>query len=115
MQKRPLVLLVLRHENVALQALTNLRFLTTDNDQILAYCKTSHDGTNTILVVVNLDPLHPHHGTVVVPTEAIGVTPGSSYNVLDLVTDEGFAWGERNYVRLDPQVQPVHILRVETE
>ena len=33
--------------------------------------------------------------------------------VTDLLTGASYNWGERNYVRLDPAVQPAHILRVE--
>jgi hypothetical protein len=34
--------------------------------------------------------------------------------VHDLMTDERFTWrGNANWVRLDPNVQPAHILRIE--
>jgi starch synthase (maltosyl-transferring) len=62
---------------------------------------------------VNLDPMHPHHCTAFVPADAVGVAPGQSYRVVDLLTGSPYTWSERNYVRLDPLVEPAHILRVE--
>ncbi len=51
--------------------------------------------------------------TVAVPPEEIGVAPGEIYQVTDLLTGAVYTWGERNYVRLDPNIEPAHILRVE--
>jgi len=106
-----------RQENPALQQLANLRFLETDNDQLLAYAKTSADRSNVILVVVNLDPSHAHHGTVCLSPEAIGMTSegvAAGFEVEDLLTGDRYTWFERNYVRLDPQVTaPAHVFRVE--
>ena len=69
---------------------------------------------NVILVAVNLDPLHPHYCTVVVPPEVVGVAAGETYGVTDLLTSVHRGPGrDRNYVRLDPAVEPAHILRVD--
>ncbi len=103
----------IRRENPALQEFLNLRFLNTDNEQILFFSKTSQENRNALLVAVNLDPLHPNHCTVTVPPDAIGVAPGQSYRVTDLLTGASYTWAEHNYVRLDPAVEPAHILRVE--
>ncbi|MBI3091028.1 MAG: alpha-1,4-glucan--maltose-1-phosphate maltosyltransferase [Candidatus Tectomicrobia bacterium] len=104
---------IIRRENPALHDLTNLRFFETDNEQLLFYAKMTADRSNVILVLVNLDPAHPHHGTAMVPLEEIGVPPGARYEVCDLLSGARYEWSERNYVRLDPQVQPAHIFRVE--
>jgi starch synthase (maltosyl-transferring) len=103
----------IRHQNAALHELVNLRFLPADNDQILFYSKVSADRSNILLIAVNLDPLHPQECTVTVPPEAAGVTPGQRYRVTDLLTNASYEWSERNYVRLDPALEPAHILRVE--
>jgi starch synthase (maltosyl-transferring) len=103
----------IRRENPALQELANLRFLPADNDQILFYRKASRDGSNVLLVAVNLDPHHPQETMVTVPPDASGTAPGGKYEVRDLLTDAVYEWSDRNYVRLDPQVQPAHILRIE--
>jgi starch synthase (maltosyl-transferring) len=39
--------------------------------------------------------------------------PGQRYRVTDLLTGGGYEWSQYNYVRLDPALQPAHILRVE--
>jgi starch synthase (maltosyl-transferring) len=51
--------------------------------------------------------------TVTVRPEEIGVAPGEIYQVTDLLTGAVYTWGERNYVRLDPNIEPAHILDVE--
>jgi starch synthase (maltosyl-transferring) len=104
----------IRRENRALHQLLNLQFLETDNDQIIAYARTTPERENVILVAVNLDPTNPHHCTVVVPPEIVGVAPGQSYRVTDLLTGANYTWSNRNYVRLDPAVASAHILSVAT-
>ena len=103
----------IRRENPALHRLGGLRFLHADNDQILFYAKRSADGSNILLVAVNLDPHHPHHCTAHVPPGEIGLPAGSRYEVHDLLTGARYEWSERNYVRLDPEAEPAHVLRVE--
>jgi starch synthase (maltosyl-transferring) len=103
-----------RRDNAALQQFMNLRFLEIDNDQLIAYVKWSQDGTNHVIVVVNLDPFAAHGARVRVPPEAVGVAAGTSYWVRDLLTGARYHWQERNYVHLDPvATEPAHILHVE--
>jgi starch synthase (maltosyl-transferring) len=101
----------IRRENPALQELANLRFYPSDSDQILCYGKATRDRGNVILVAVNLDPRRWHEGMVTVPLHELGVTPGGRFEVEDLLTGARYDWGERNYVRLAPEL-PAHILRV---
>ena len=103
----------IRRENRALQELTNLRLLATDNDQIIFYAKTTVDRSNTILVAVNLDPYNAQVCTAFVPNDVVGRSTGERYQVTDLLTGASYSWSASNYVRLDPQVEPAHILRVE--
>jgi starch synthase (maltosyl-transferring) len=103
----------IRRQNPALHRLTNLKFLQTDNGQILFYVKTTSDKTNVLLVLVNLDPHNVQHGNAWVPAEEIGLKPGARYEVVDLLTGTNYTWSDKNYVRLDPAVEPAHILRFE--
>jgi starch synthase (maltosyl-transferring) len=103
----------IRRDNPALQEFLNLQFLQTDNDQIIFFSKATADKENVILIAVNLDPFNPHHCTALVPPEVVGVVPGRSYQVTDLLTGAKYVWADRNYVRLDPASEPAHILRVE--
>ena len=103
----------IRRENPALQELTNLRFLKTDNEQMLCYAKSDAARSNVLLIAVNLDPHNAQSCQVLVPPGVIGDGPVGNYAVRDLLTGASYEWGASNYVRLDPQVQPAHILRVE--
>jgi starch synthase (maltosyl-transferring) len=103
----------IRRDHPALQRDWGLRFHTTDNPQLICYSKRSEDGTDLILVIVNLDPFHMQHGFVQLPLGSWGLAPDATLQVEDLLTGERYFWrGEWNYVRLDPPVQPAHILRV---
>ncbi len=103
----------IRHENPALQSLRNLTFLSTDNQQIIFYLKTSPDKRNMLLIAVNLDPHNPHHCTAFVPPETLGLASTQAFQVTDLITGAKYSWQDRNYVRLDPAVEPAHILRFD--
>jgi starch synthase (maltosyl-transferring) len=103
----------IRRNNPALHQLSDLEFLPADNEQILFYAKATSDRRNILLIAVNLDPFQWHECTVTVPPGVTGVAPGQNYRVVDLLTGAVYTWGEHNYVRLDPQVEPAHILRLE--
>ena len=104
----------IRHENVALQANGSLRFLAVENDQLLAYAKTSEDGRNVIVTVVNLDPDNAQSGWIGLEPASVGVEPAEPFEVHDLLSDQRFQWqGDWHYVRLDPQNTPAHVLKVQ--
>ena len=103
----------IRHEHPALQRDWGLRFHATDNPQLLCYSKRSEDGTDLLLMIVNLDPHSMQHGFLQLPLTDWGLTMESTIEVTDLLSQERYFWrGEWNYVRLDPQSQPAHILAV---
>jgi starch synthase (maltosyl-transferring) len=103
----------IRRENPALHYDHRLRFHPTDNESLLFYSKTTADLSSIILVVVNVDPHHMQSGWVHVPLAELELEPETSYQVHDLLTDGRFLWhGEANFVTLDPNVCPAHILRL---
>jgi starch synthase (maltosyl-transferring) len=103
----------IRRENRALQFYTNLRFYPAENEAILFYGKMSPARDNIILVVVNLDPHRKQHSYVDVPIDQFGQMESDVYQVQDLLNDAIYTWrGGRNYVELDPKIQPAHIFRV---
>jgi starch synthase (maltosyl-transferring) len=103
----------IRRENRALQSYTNLQFYWAENDAILFYGKMTPARDNIILVVVNLDPHRKQHSFVDVPIDQFGQMESDVYQVQDLLSGVTYAWrGRRNYVELDPQIQPAHIFRV---
>jgi starch synthase (maltosyl-transferring) len=102
-----------RRENPALQSDWNLRFHDVDNEQLICYSKSTHDLSDTILVVVNLDPVHRHSGWVNLDLAALGLDERYPYQVHDLLGDSRHLWtGPRNYVELDPQAVPAHLFRI---
>ena len=103
----------IRRTNRALRFFDNLRFYQADNDAILCYGKMTAARDNIIVVVVNLDPHRKQNSLVELPIEQFGSIEGDAYQVHDLLTDARYIWqGRRNYVELDPEIQPAHIFRI---
>jgi starch synthase (maltosyl-transferring) len=104
-----------RRANPALQSDAGLRFLRIDNEQMIAYAKTSADGANTVVCVVNLNPHHTQSGWVEIDLAAFGMQANQAYQLHDLVSGAHFLWhGTRNFVSLDPQRTPVHIMELRS-
>jgi starch synthase (maltosyl-transferring) len=103
----------IRRENPALQSDEGLRFHAVDNDALVAYSKRAADGSDTILVVVNLDPHHAQAGWVSTATAIAAADDANGFQAHDLLSGARFLWkGARNYVALDPATTPAHILRI---
>ncbi|MGH8801511.1 MAG: alpha-1,4-glucan--maltose-1-phosphate maltosyltransferase, partial [Casimicrobiaceae bacterium] len=102
-----------RRDNCALQRDGGLAFVPTDNDMLIAYLRFDAEQTNALLVVVNLDPHHTQSGWVVLDLARLAIDPGQAFQVHDLLTDARFLWsGARNFVLLDPQRVPAHVISV---
>jgi starch synthase (maltosyl-transferring) len=110
----------IRHQHRALQFDGTLQFHTTDNDQIIAYSKTTPDGSDRVLTIVNLDPHYMQHGHVEVPDVLAGGGPGGAdldefFEARDLLDDARYMWRRGfNYVRFDPDIRQGHILWLPT-
>ena len=101
----------IRQQHPALQTQSGLHFHTTDNDALLCFSRMV--GSDLVLCVVNLDPVHAHRGYVTLDAAALGMDALTGYQVHDLLGDSHFLWsGLRNYVELDPQVAPAHIFSI---
>jgi starch synthase (maltosyl-transferring) len=99
----------IRRAHPALQRNDTLRFHVTDNDQLIAYSKTS--GDDAVMVVVNLDPRHRQSGWVHLGD--FSRDPGESFEVHDLLTDARYRWeSTHSFVILDPSTVPAHVLSV---
>jgi starch synthase (maltosyl-transferring) len=111
---KPLVTAIntLRREHRALQLADNLRFLPSSEPYLIAYTKATPDLKDVLVIVVNLDPHESHTGFVTLPVTLFNNRP--SYEVIDLLTGARYTWhGATNYVRLDPQNLPAHVLQLE--
>lgn len=103
----------IRKENTSLQQTRNIRFLETDNETLIAYSKTSNDGLNTTVTVVNLDPHHRQSGWIRIPLDVMDIPEHQTYLMHDLIGGGKYIWqGEWNYIELDPQILPAHIMSV---
>ncbi len=91
-----------RRAEPALQRVENLRWLETENDQLIAYAK------DDVICVVNLDPFLAQEGSCVIPV-ALGFPP--AFDARELLTGESFTWrAGRNYVKLGAGKS--HLLKV---
>jgi starch synthase (maltosyl-transferring) len=98
-----------RRENPALHEVSNVTFLDTANEALVAYAK--HSRGNTVITVVNIDPHQAQEGLAVVPAQ-LGLPP--SFTVRDELSGDRYQWRiGPNYVRLEPGVRQAHINRVE--
>lgn len=105
----------IRRENPALQTTRNLTFCELQNDNLLAYIKSTEDASNILLIVVNLDPHHSQSGWVKVPLYDLGLDLNQSYLMHDLLSEDRYIWqGEWNFVALNPHVAPAHILHLRS-
>ncbi len=102
----------IRRENPALLTQKSLKFHPTDNEYLLAYSKRNAGGDNIILTVVNLDPHYRQSGWIDLDLEELGIQT-DTFQVHDLLGGGRYLWsGSRNYVELDPQMLPGHVLKV---
>jgi starch synthase (maltosyl-transferring) len=100
----------IRHENPALQVLSNVFWLETQNDGLIAYAKQVPG--NCILAVVNIDPHNAQEGAVTIPAQ-LGLPP--VFGVRDVLDGTGYDWRlGGNYVRLEPGHRQAHVLEVLT-
>ncbi|MFD8395449.1 alpha-glucosidase C-terminal domain-containing protein, partial [Streptomyces sp. NPDC059680] len=100
----------IRRQNPALRQLRDLHFHHADQDAVIAYSKRS--GSNTVLVVANLDPRHTQEATVSLDMPQLGLDWHESVPVRDELTGETYYWGRANYVRLEPGHRPAHVFTV---
>jgi starch synthase (maltosyl-transferring) len=92
----------IRRAEPALQVVNNIRWLETENDQLVAYAK------DDVIVVVNIDPWSSQAGACIVPV-ALGYPP--AFDAHELLTGETFTWrAGRNYVGLGPGKS--HVVKV---
>jgi starch synthase (maltosyl-transferring) len=100
----------IRRENPALQEFSNITFLDTQNEALIAYAKRTRH--NVIITVVNIDPYGTQEGVAVIPA-SLNVPP--TFTVQDLLCGDHYQWHiGHNYVRLEPGVRQAHVVRVES-
>ena len=105
----------IRRNNTALQYDWGLQVHSTDNDHLLCYSKASPDGSNIVLVIVNLDPNHTQAGWTGLNLDALGLDIFHPFQVHDLLSGAQYIWnGPRNYVELNPLKMPAHVFQIRS-
>ncbi len=108
----------IRRAHPALQRLRNFTVHETSDESIICFSKrlTVEESPlhrdDTIIVVANLDPHAVRESQIELDLPALGLRSGDSFVAHDLITRTTWHWQEHVYVRLDPQVEPVHIVHL---
>jgi starch synthase (maltosyl-transferring) len=95
---------------------------SSDDENVLVFSKGtgawsrrgSIDGgpDDLVIVVINLDPHGARETVVHLDLPALGLGWHDSLAVHDELSGQDWHWGQHNYVRLDPGVEPAHLLTV---
>ncbi|MGW0213444.1 maltotransferase domain-containing protein [Micromonospora chokoriensis] len=101
-----------RRDNPALHQLRNLRFHEIDNPALLCWSKHDPETGNTVIVVCSFDSREVQWGNTTLDMPALGFDWHERFTVHDELTGTSYDWGQRNAVRLDPYLQPAHVLTV---
>lgn len=111
----------IRREHPALSTMRNLTIHRSDDDAVMVFSKSrtgdAGRATDTVIVVVNLDPHSTREATVSIDLRALGLggedsMEGRTFAVRDLISGQQWQWGEHNYVRLGPRTEPAYVLHV---
>lgn len=103
----------IRKENPALHSDASLCFYPTDNEQIICYGKQTEDGSNQIVVAVNLDPWNAQSAWIDFEPATLGLEPDARVQMHDLLTGARYLCQEaRMFVKLDPARVPAHVFRM---
>jgi starch synthase (maltosyl-transferring) len=112
-----------RRAHPALQRLRNIVIHSSDDENVLVFSKggfataaratsSTTEEDDLVLVVINLDPHAARETMVHLDLPALGLDWHDSLAVHDEITGQDWHWGQHNYVRLDPGVEPAHLLTV---
>lgn len=101
-----------RREHPALQYLRNLHLHHVDNDAMTCFSKRDEETGDTVIVVCLLDSHNAQWGNVALDLPALGFEWHERFSVTDQLTGASYDWGQYNAVRLDPHIEPAHILTV---
>ena len=104
----------IRRQNPALHSHLGLRLYNVWNDSILYFGKRSADGSNFVLVAVNLDPHNVQEAHFELPLWEMGLADDAHTAGEDLMTGHRWTWyGKTQWMRLDPSQQPFGIWRIK--
>lgn len=104
----------IRRQNPALHSHLGLRLYNAWNDHLLYFGKRTADGSNFVLVVINLDPHNAQEAHFELPLWEMGLADDAATAGEDLMTGHRWTWyGKHQWTRLDPSQQPFGIWRIK--
>ncbi|WP_396194923.1 alpha-1,4-glucan--maltose-1-phosphate maltosyltransferase [Flavobacterium sp.] len=102
----------IRKEHLSLQQTNNIQFCATDNDQVLAYYKFDDAKQDETMMICSLDPYYAKQAWIQLPIASLGLQPGQTVKVVDLITGNSYYWDkEWNFVELHPAL-PFHLFKI---
>jgi starch synthase (maltosyl-transferring) len=102
-----------RRRHRSLHLLRNISFHSTSNPHVIAYSKTVADGSDAMLMIVNLDPHEAQEAIVYLNGDSLPRPGDGAYHVFDELSGETYEWrGYEQYVSLDPRVRVAHVFAV---
>jgi starch synthase (maltosyl-transferring) len=106
----------IRRRHPAFAELRNITFHRSNWHDILVWSKVvrlNGGADDRMLMVANLDPHAVHEDTITLDLEALDLTADAPIQAYDELTGATWIWfGASQYVRLDPAVQPGHVLHL---
>ena len=105
----------IRRAHPSLHWLRNITFHEVADENLLCFSKRRilpNGEEDIIIVVANLDPHTTRSSQVRLNMAALQMDWGDSFTAHDLITGAEWLWWERNFVRLGPEGEPVHIMHV---
>ena len=102
----------IRKDHESYQQTNNIKFLETQNDNLIAFYKWNQDKSDETLTVISLDAYNRQVGSVQLPMYDLGIHQGQKIEVLDLITKNAYDWyNEWNYIELHATL-PFHIFKI---
>jgi starch synthase (maltosyl-transferring) len=114
----------IRRAHPALRRLRGLTIHPTSDDATVCFSRrvagcgeasdggASGDGEDTVIVVVNLDAKTVREGMIYLDMAALGLSEDAVFDAYDELTGAVYQWNRSPFVRLDPWVNPAHVIHV---
>ena len=102
-----------RRAHPSLQQLRNIDFHHCDNPAHIAYSKRSHDGSDVVLVVVNVDHSSEQWGVARLNLGALGLEHDEAFIARDLLSGVSYEWSGADHT-IGLGAGGAHVLHIST-
>ncbi|MFN2569515.1 MAG: alpha-1,4-glucan--maltose-1-phosphate maltosyltransferase [Candidatus Dormibacteria bacterium] len=102
-----------RRHRGAIAQLRTLRLHPIDNDQLLCISRSSADGSDVLVTIINLDPNGVQRGTVSLDLTTLGIAGDVPFEMFDELSHSGESWnGPAHVIELDPATAPAYVFHL---